>query len=242
MTAFPALPIVYGMRRTLRVDVLQRRRVDLKVERIFRNRHIQHLFEIPWRLLTAAERSTLDTFFQSVRGRSLGDIDFVDPWDAVHYTCRMETDELDLEEESAARWSSTIRLIEVASFKALKPAVPAFPAFASGAVTTFPYRMNRFYRTVVERQEDDTEKRFEDFAVASGIQRWSVGGSALEDTDAANLLNAWEGNAGPYRAMSFTEPETHTAYPTVHFTEVECIHELVGPCQNAITLTLEELK
>jgi hypothetical protein len=242
MTAFPAIELVYGMRRILRVNVLQKRRVDLKIERIFVNRHVQHIFEIPWAMLSKAERTTLDSFFQSVRGRSLGDIDFIDPWDSVHYTCRMDSDEISFEEPSNARWNSTIRLIEVAAFKALKPAVPAFPTYTSGAVVLFPYRMNRFYRTEIGIQQDDTEKRFEDFAVASGIQRWAVGGDALDNTDAANLLNAWEGNAGPYRSMTFTEPETNTAYASVHFTETECVHELPGPCQNAVRLTLEELK
>jgi hypothetical protein len=242
MTAFPAIEIVYGMRRHLRVNVLQKRRVDLKLERIFVNRHVQHIFEIPWAILSAAERTTLDSFFQSVRGQSLGDIAFTDPWDNVTYTCRMDSDEMSFDESSNGRWNSTIRLIEVAAFKALKTAVPVFPVFTSGALVQFPYRMNRFYRTVIQVQQDDSEKRFEDFAVASGIQRWAVGGDALDNADATLLLNAWEGNCGPYRAMSFTEPETTAIYPTVHFTETECVHELVGPCQNAVRLTLEELK
>jgi hypothetical protein len=216
--------------------------MDLKVERIFRNRHVQHAFEIPWNTLTSAQRLVVDDFFVSVRGRILGDIDFQDPWDNVHYTCRMELDEQSLEEPVNKRWSATIRLIEVSAFKALKPAVPAFPTFTSGAVVQLPYRMSRQYRTVVERQQDDSEKRFEDYAVASGIQRWAVGGDVLDDTNAAALLNAWEGNAGPYRSMSFTEPERGIAYPTVHFLETELIHEMTQPCSNSVRLTLEELK
>jgi hypothetical protein len=242
VTAFPSLPLVYGMKRFLRVDVRERRRMDLKVERIFRNRHVQHIFEIPWRLLSSSERSTLDSFFQSVRGRILGDIDFVDPWDSVHYTCRLDTDELGLEEEQTNRWTSTLRLIEVSSFKALKTSVPVFPVFESGAVTQFPYRMTRTYRTVIERQEDDLEKRFEDYAIASGIQRWTVGGEHLSNEDATLLLNSWEGNFGPYRSMSFTEPETTVVFPSVHFVETELVHELAEPCVNSIRLTLEELK
>jgi len=241
-TAFPTLPLVYGMKRFLRVDVRERRRLDLKVERIFRNRHVQHVFEIPWRLLDSTQRTTLDTFFQSVRGRILGDIDFVDPWDSVHYTCRLDADELSLEEEQTNRWTSTLRLIEVSGFKTLKSSVPVFPSFQSGAVTTFPYRMSRSYRTVVERQEDDAEKRFEDYANAAGVQQWTVGGERLSNSDATLLLSAWEGNFGPYRSMSFQEPETKTNYPTVHFVETELVHELSEPCVNSIRLTLEELK
>jgi hypothetical protein len=241
MTALSVWP-VYGMKRRLRVDVTQNRRMDLKVERIFRNRHVQHAFEIPWQTLTPEQRLALDDYFASNRGRMLGDIDFIDPWDGIHYTCRMELDEQSFEEPVNKRWSATIRLIEVSAFKALKPVVPAFPTFTSGAVVQLPYRMNRFYRTVVERQQDDSEKRFEDFAVSLGIQRWAVGGDQLDDTNAAALLNAWEGNAGPYRSMSFTEPERGLAYPTVHFLETEVVHELREPCSNSVRLTMEELK
>src|SRR5262245_21526340 len=123
MTAFPALPIVYGMRRTFKVDVRQQRRLDLKLERMSFNRHVQHSFEIPWQNLSPAERTTLDTFFQSVRGKSLGDIAFTDPWDSVTYTCRLGQDELNFEEVSARRWSATITLVEVSAFKAAKAAV-----------------------------------------------------------------------------------------------------------------------
>ena len=118
--------------------------------------------------------------------------------------------------------------------------MPVFPAFASGAVVQLPYRMTRYYRTVVERQQDDSEKRFEDFAVASGIQRWAVGGDRLDDTDAAVLINAWEGNGGPYRAMTFTEPERGLVY-NAHFVETELVHEMTEPCSNSVRLTLEEL-
>ena len=230
-----------GFKRRLRVDVLQKRRMDLKLERIWRNRHMQHVFEIPFSTLTPEQRLYLDDFFVSVRGRMLGNIDFVDPWDGVTYTCRMELDEQSFEEIENTRWSATIRFIEVASFKALKAPMPIFPALASGAAVQLPYRMTRQYRTVVERQQDDSEKRFEDFAVASGIQRWAVGGDRLDDTDAAVLINAWEGNGGPYRTMTFTEPERGLMY-NAHFVETELVHEMTEPCSNSVRLTLEELK
>ena len=152
---------------------LQTRRMDLKVERIWRNRHVQHFFEIPFNTLTPEQRLVVDDFFVSVRGRMLGNIDFQDPWDGIHYTCRMELDEQSFEEPDNKRWSATVRLIEVASFKALKPAVPAFPTFASGAVVQLPYRMTSQYRTVVERQQDDSEKTLRGF-------RRGIGDPALD--------------------------------------------------------------
>ena len=240
MASFPLWP-VYPMTRRLRVDVISRRRMDLKLERIFRNRHVVHVFEISWSTLSPEQRLVLDDFFRSVRGRSLGNIDFTDPFDGIHYTCRFDLDEQSLEEPISKRWSGTIRLIEVAGFKALKPAVPVFPAFTSGAVTQLPYRMSRQYRTVIEQQQDNSEKRFEDFAIESGIERWTVGGEQLDDTNAASLVNSWEGNNGPYRQMSFTEPERGLVY-NAHFVETELVHEMAGPCQNSCRLTLEELK
>ena len=198
--------------------------------------------DVPWQTLTPDQRLYLDDFFV-VGPRPHASAISTSPilGMELHYTCRMELDEQSFEEPVNTRWSATIRLIEVAGFKALKAAMPVFPAFASGAVVQLPYRMTRFYRTVVERQQDDSEKRFEDFAVASGIQRWAVGGDRLDDTDAAVLINAWEGNGGPYRTMTFTEPERGLMY-NAHFVETELVHEMTEPCSNSVRLTLEELK
>lgn len=243
MTAFPSLTKPYGMRRVLRVDVRQVMREDLKIERVLRNGHVQHAFEIPWRTLSKAERTTLDDFFKSCRGRYLNDIAFTDPWDSVSYTCRLDADELGLEEGEPTRWGSSIRLVEVASFKALKTPVTTFPALSTGAVVQLPYRMQRRFRTLIEAQQDDSEKRYEDFADASGLQRWAVGGDNLSDSEAAALLDAWEGNQGPYRAFtSFTEPETNTLYTSSHFVETQAEHALLQNNSNQVRLTLEELK
>jgi len=243
VTAFPSLSVPFGLRRVLSVDVTQRLRGDGTCERVWRNGHVRHAFEIPWSLLSAANRTTLDTFFQAIRGRYLGDISYTDPWDSVVYTCRLDSDAIELAEASQGRWGATIRLVEVADFPANKTPVVTFPALASGAVVQFPYRMARQYRTVVEAQEDDSEKRWEDLAIASGIQRWAVGGDLLTDAEATTLLNCWEGNGGPWAEMtSFTEPETATLYTSTHFVETECVHELVDYNRNAVRLTVEELK
>jgi hypothetical protein len=242
-TDFPLLTKPYGMRRILRVDVGRVMRGDLKTERVLESGHIQHAFEIPWRALDRAERSALDDFFRSCRGRYLGDIVFTDPWDSVSYTCRLDMDELELEEAEPTRWGASIRLVEVADFKALKSPVTVFPALATGAVVELPYRMRRSYRTVLERQRDGTERRYEDYQSSSGIQRWEVGGDNLSDLEAGALLDAWEGNQGPYRAFSsFTEPETGAVYTKTHFVETQVDHVLNAYNSNRIRLTLEELK
>lgn len=242
MTAFVALPVPYGLRRILTVDVQTTRRLDLKLERRFVSRRVQHAFEIPWELLSAANRTTLDTFLKAVRGRYLGDIAFVDPWDSVTYTCRLDSDEHELVEASQGRWGASIRLVEVADFKALKTAVNTFPAMSSGAVTQFAYRMGRKYRTEIVAQEDFSERRYEDFADVSGVQRWSVGGDVISNADAAALLNAWEGNGGPWHSFSFTEPETTTVYATSHFLDSVCTHTLNEYNSNSCRLVVEELR
>lgn len=240
MTAFPALCVQFGYRRILRVDVTQRLRGDATLERVWKNGHVQHIFEVPWDLLTAAERTTVDSFFQAVRGRILGDIVFVDPWDAVSYTCRFDQDSLDLIEEGHGRWGATIRLIEVADFKTNKSPVVTFPALASGAVVQLPYRMSRRFQTVVEGQEDDSEKRWEEFP-STGIQRWAVGGDRISDAEATALLNCFEGNGGPWAPMAFTEPQTGGVFSETHFVETLAEHELVAFGVNRVRLTVEQL-
>lgn len=229
------------MRRILRVGAVTRLRSDLTTQRIWLNRHIQHAFDIPWQALTPANRTTLDAFFQTCRGRYASDITFVDPWDSVSYTCRLDSDELAMEEVNSGNWNASIRLVEVSGFKALKDPVATFPELSSGAVVELPYRMTRRFGTILQGQPDDAEKRYESFNDAAGLQHWAVGGQALSDEEAADLLDCWEGNGGPYLDFSFTEPETNTEY-TAHFMESQIEHVLIEYNCNQVRTTVEELR
>src|SRR5262245_33862561 len=128
MTEFPSLRIPYGFRRILRADVRQRMRGDLTVEREFVGGHVPHILEIPWACRSPADRLILEDWFTSCRGRITGDIAFTDPWNHETYTCRLDTDEIEFTAPSPLHWTTTIRLIEVADWKAIKPAVAEFPA------------------------------------------------------------------------------------------------------------------
>lgn len=241
MTAFPALVNPFGMRRILRVGVSVRMRGDLVLEREWRSRNVQHAWEFPWNVLIDADRATLNTFFLACRGRYLNDIAYVDPFDGVTYTCRLDQDQLLLSEVPLSHWSGSVRLVEISSFKALKAAVATFPA-------TVPFQAlthGRQYGTVIEPQEDGSELRYEDFGAALGIQRWGVGGDALTDDQAEDLLDCWEGNGGPYYEFEFTDPVTSTVYDHCHFVETECVDTLVlsngDTMVHSIHLTVEEL-
>jgi hypothetical protein len=241
MTAFPSLRIPFGLRRILRVNVIQRSRQDNQMERTWVNRHIQHAWEIPWPVLTDANRTTLEAFMATCRGKYLGDIAYVDPWDGLTYTCRLDTDELLLSEILQGKWTGTLRLVEVASFKANKEAVDTFPA----TVPLQSYARGKRYRTIVQACAGDTEKRYEELQDAGGIRRWMVGGGALTDAQATDLLDCWEGNGGPWAMFDFTDPSTSTLYQT-HFLEQELSHTLVcsranGEKMHAITATVEWL-
>ena len=242
MVAFPALEKPYGMKRILSVSVTQKRKGNLKLNRVPDIGRVKHVFEFPWDTLSRAERTTEDSFFQSVRGR-LSPVEVTDPWDAVAYDCRLDEDELAMREDEPTRWGSSLRLVEVMNFKALKAAVTAFPVLSvTGAVMQLPYEMRRLYHTVIGAHRDFTERRYEDFAAAAGVQRWLVGGDQLSDADAVLLLNAWEGNLGPLEAfVNFVEPETGVNYPSVHFLETEVTHILHEQNRNEIRLTLEQL-
>lgn len=236
MTAFPSLPNPLGFRRILSVDVRQRMRSNLTLERIWVNRHVRHAFEFPWQALTPAQRTTLAAFMVTCRGRITADIDFTDPWDSVAYVCRLDSDELVLTAASPLHWSGSLRLIEVSGWEAIKAAVTAFPA----TVPFQSFASTHRYRTVIEAAEDDAEKRYEDFS--AGIMRWTAGGSALTNAQADALIDAWEGNGGPWRAFSLTDPITSTAYPTCHFADIQIAHTMLMPGVNSVTAVVEELK
>src|SRR3972149_8535944 len=115
-TAFPALNSPFGLRRILIADVRQRLRGDLKLEREFRSGHIQHIYELPWAALLPADRTTLDAFLVTCRGRIQADIEFEDPRDSETITCRLDQDSLEASAPSAQYWTGSLRLIEIADF------------------------------------------------------------------------------------------------------------------------------
>ena len=241
MTAWPALNNPEGMTRTLRVSVVQRMCSDMVTERIWINRHVQHIYDIPWPVLTDAHRILLETYYAGRRGMYAGDIAFVDPWDGLTYTCRFDQDELALQ-SSLPHFSGAIRLVEVSGFKAKKPAVASFPA----TVPFQAYSRSRRYSTVIGVAPNDFENRREDFGDVYGIQKWGVGGDALTDAQALDLLNCWEGNGGPWGEFGFMDPITSSVFGA-HFVEPQIEHTLI--CSrgslgflHSIRATVEELR
>lgn len=242
-TAFPSTLIKpYGMTRRLRVIVNQMLCEDLTIERVLKYAQVFHMWELSWTTLTRTNRTTLDDFLKAVRGQYVGDITFTDPWDSVAYVCRLGADSLPLQEAAYSRWAAKMMLIEVPGTYTPKAAVTAFPTLSTGAVVELPYTMDRRYHTVIKATLDGREKRYDDFADANGLRVWSVGGDVLSDAEALALLNCWEGNYGPYRPMTFTEPEIGTNIAAAHFVETEITHTLVEYNANALRMTVEELR
>lgn len=242
MTAFPVIGLPYGFRRILSVNVRQRMRADLKLERELVAGHVQHTFEIPWLYLSAGDRTTLAAWFVSCRGRITADIEFTDPYDSVVYTCRLDADQLDIMAPTPVpwHWTATIRLIECGDWKALKAAVDTFPPSVPAQP---PYRTSRLYRTVIETAPDGTEKRFED--MASSVQRWSAGGDVLTSAQVGALLDCWEGNLGPWSAFAFTDAEAG-AHASCHFADPTITHTIMtrnaAGYVHSLRVTVEELK
>lgn len=234
MTNFPALPNPYGLRRVSRVDVSQNLLGNLTIQRIWWNRVVQHAWQFPWPALTDTQRIALEAFFATCRGRILGDIAYTCPFDSVEYTCRLDVDENIINNSPMPIYSGSLNLVECTAFKALKAPVNAFPAVPFQAYS----RANK-YNTVVEAQQNSTELRYEDWNAP--IKRWTVGGKALTLAQATTLLDAWEGNGGPFHQFTFTDPLGSTAYDA-HFVETEAVITFVTYGVFSLLLTVEELK
>lgn len=234
-TSFPVIGVPLGYRRILRVDVEQNLLTNLTLERMWINRHVQHIFEIPWGTLTNTQRATLVTFFNTCRGRIQSDISFTDPFDSESYTCRLDNDILELAAVDVVVWSAPIRLVEVSGWKALKAAVDPFPA----AVPFQGYGYGIRYDTVIAGQADNHEHRYENYS--SSIQRWRAGGGALTTSQAEDLCDAWEGNGGPYRQFSFTDPHNSATFDA-HFADTQLTCSSVALDVWSCITTVEELK
>lgn len=236
MTAFVALNNPIGFTRTLKVDVEQTMRVDMVTERIWRNRHIQHIFDFSWPAMTEDNHKLLRTFFETCRGRIQADIAFIDPFDAVDYVCRLDADTMEWVQPDNSYWTGNLRLVEVSTWRGLKAAVDPFPA-------SLPYQRFQYgerYSTLIQAQEDNSEKRYENYS--SGILRWKVGGQALTTAQATTLCEAWEGNAGPWRMFHFTD----LMYPAVtyhsRFAENTISATCIAPGIWSCETTVEESK
>lgn len=138
MTPYPPLHIPWGFRRILRVSVLQHMRGNLSLERIWVNRHVQHAYDIHYPALLDADRTTLEAFFVTCRGKYLGDISFPDPWDGLNYTCRLDNDELLITIVLPSYWSTSVKLLEVSGFKAVKSPITSFPVGIPNPCDPYP--------------------------------------------------------------------------------------------------------
>ena len=236
--SFPAsLPVPLKLKRTLRAGVTQRIRGDGTIERTFVSGHIQHAFDLPFPALRASQSVTLSSFFNTCQGRYANNISYLDPFplEQALLTCRLDQDELEMTEIAPNLvWSSSLKLLEIANWQAIKAAVPVFPA------TTVPIQQlgeGFNYRTEIQATDDFAEHVYQDYGP---INRWSVGGDALTNAQALLLLLAWEGNCGPWMEMQLTDPVTAVVYNHVHFVETELIHTMIAPGVNSIRLQVEQ--
>jgi hypothetical protein len=231
---FPALNIPLNFRRTLKVDVRQRRRGNLTLERELRSGHIQHIYEYVWAVMTPEDRLLLDAFFTACAGRYARNIAHTDPYDLRVATCRLDQDSLDMMAPNCYIWSGSIRLAEIADWEASKTYVPVFPS----SVPSQQYTTHRAFRTEIAGADDFEEKSYQDYSTS--IRRWSVGSLALFDDEAADLLACWEGAFGPYREIAFTDADGDY-HAHCHFLETELMHEIVAPGTHSIKATIEEI-
>ncbi len=228
-----------GTRRILSVGVKTRMRGDLKLEREFRSRRVQHAWELPWNALSTADKNTLVDFFVAQRGR-YGRFQITDPFDSLVYTVRLDLDAMQCR-NPGGYWQANLRFVEVDQFHALKSVAMVFPALTGGLVCQYPGGHERIYSTAIGAHEDFSELYFEQFGDAFGIRRWNVGGDAMLDADAVLLLDFWESAYGSVRAFTFTDPEGVWT-GSAHFVENSVIHILICPGVNAIRASVEELK
>lgn len=234
MTAFVALTLPRVYTRSIAFAVSSVLRMDLKKEYVWWNRHAVHSFDIPWQVLTTAQRLALIDFFTTCRGATVVDIAYTDPWDSVVYTCRLDMDTLVTTAPDPAHWSGSIRLVEVSGWSALV-AAGNFPATVPFQT---PYSVSLNYRTELQKMVDDTEVRYEDWS--TNVTRWTCGGDALTNAQAADLIACFEGAKGPYTALTFVDPATGYTN-NVRFVENVLVHRVAYPT-NSIRMTLEEQK
>jgi hypothetical protein len=191
--------------------------------------------------LTAADQSSIDTFFNSQKGAfdSTWDITF----DGKTFTdMRFLEDEIQWEEVRPNLWNTRLRS---AGFHPAVSSPPStLPALSTGAVTQLPWSKVRSFETAYTDMESGTRHatalRGGGLAnFPTGAQRkWNVKWPAATAAEAEYLMKFFISVNGRMTGFSFTDPDTSVTYTGCRFDsdDLEVQYQEPAHCQVAFTI------
>ena len=113
-----------------------------------------------------------------------------------------------------------------------------FPTLSTGARTQRPYTHGRGFDTASVRTEGG---RYAYARRAASLRTWTAGGSALTDAEAAAIWNMFLLACGQWRSFGWTDPDSLLRFPNCRLGSDQIELRILGPNQNSVTMTIQEL-
>lgn len=194
-------------------------------------------WSLPYPRLSLTQRDTLLALFETCKGSydQTVSLNFA----GTNYTgLYFDGDTLEFTESDPNLHAGTVKLSTVVRAADSGTMPSTFPALTSGAKTQRPYTHGRTFDTASVRTEGG---RFAYARRAAGLRTWTVGGGSLSDAEAAAIWNMFQLACGQWRAFGFTDPDSLVAYPKCRFGNDSIDWRILGPNQNSIAATIEQL-
>lgn len=194
-------------------------------------------WNLPYPHLSVAQRDTLLTLFEASKGAyaqtltlSFAGTDYTGLYfdgDSLAFT---ETDPNVC--AGAVKLSTVVRLADAGTLAA------DFPVLGTGARMQRPYSHTRTFDTAAVRTEGG---RYAYPRRAASLRTWTAGGGALTDEEAAAIWSMFKLAGGQWQSFGFTDPDSATRYANCRFASDSLDWRILGPNQNSIQATIQQL-
>ena len=194
-------------------------------------------WSLPYPHLSAAQRDTLLSLFESSKGAYDQTISLTFGG-TVYAGLYFDGDALEFTETDPNVFAGTVKLSTVVRTADVGTLPADFPVLGTGARMQRPYTHGRNFDTASVRTEGG---RYAYPRRSASLRTWTAGGSALTDSDAAAIWSMFKLACGQWRAFGFTDPDSSIRYANCRFGSDSLDWRILGPNQNSIQPTIQQL-
>lgn len=205
-------------------------------EQRWRTAPILNGWDLTFNRLKLADRTTLETFFDTQKGAF--DATWSFPFNGTSYTSMVfDQDEFTAVETFPNRYDINLRIKQVKKSGSYATGGAAvFPTLNNGIVTQRPFTASRAFRTIRNQMESGLQ-----YARAernNPLLSWGVEFSAITSTELGTLMDFFASMLGSYRTFSFTDPQSGTAYANCRFAQdvFESRYVTKGQCATSLLI------
>ena len=187
--------------------------------------------------LSVAQRNTLLTLFESSKGAYAQTVNLT--FGGTNYTgLYFDGDSLAFTETDPNVCAGTVKLSTVVRAADTGTLLADFPALGTGAPMQRPYAYTRTFDTAAVRTEGG---RYAYPRRSASLRTWTAGGPAITDAEAAAIWSMFKLAGGQWRSFGFTDPDSTTRYANCRFGSDSLDWRILGPNQNSIQATIQQL-